>query len=144
MSFIISTPTNQKVYNQQFDLNINCVDYLTLITNQQRIISPLDMNALKTQNKSFKTAVIDQLAPGLNLYRAMTFSRPEIELLISNAGVNCEYLRVYCGMDSAHFTQFILPVGKDLNPILTPNIVCISDLPCPPRTGCPNDEIVNS
>jgi len=144
MSFFISTPTSRNAYKLKLDGNVPCVDFISTVINQERIISPLDIASLQAQNKAFKTEVVDKITSGIILARAMTFSRKELELLIKSADTTCEYIRVYCGIESDHFTQFILPVDSSLNPILDSDIVCISDLPCPPKTGCPSDAIVNA
>lgn len=141
MAFIIKTPQEQNITQRNLVENISCKDYTEEIKQQKRVVTPLDIQQLQQVSRAFKNDIISRM-PGITLYQAMTFSRTELELLVNTAGDDCAYVRIYTGIENGTMTQFAIPVNKELNPILSSNIVCISDLPCPPRTGCPNDIIV--
>lgn len=141
MSFITSTDRFNALLN--LPESISCSEYIDAIKTQTRIISPLNITLLRAQSAKFQTDVIENLPAG-RVIRAWTFSLSELNILINTVGAaNCPYLRFYNGLlPSGEPIMFALPVRADLTPILDSDTVCVSDLPCPPRTGCPSDSII--
>jgi hypothetical protein len=137
---IYSTPEELKLTKTTAE-ELSCAGYKSEVAAQIRIISPIDIGELAKQAEDYNYDVAEIITQ-VDISRAFTFPVSELIQLMNTASRECRYIRIYFGVKNSKMTAFALPVDENLEHILDENMVAVSELPCPPKTGCPNDRIV--